>query len=677
MLRWSLPLLALGLVACDDDVTPNLDADITDTRSDTDTDTDTHSDTDSDTSSDSDTDGEVDSDTDIGTDTTEPTPPTPREPGERAPLTARCAADDPSYCFSPWPSSAFLVKDDESPTGVRIQIELDELLSDESAEDLLTMNGFSRVTPIVNAIAPNLNVQDFTIRAFIAEPGPDYGREIALRYERYSGRTPNDPHPLLAFPLAPLPEKSEILVIVEALSDEAYASFGVTRLTQVALGTEASTEEEAKLAAYHAPARKLIEDLDLDASKVVRLWDFVTRSADEPRQALAVSKAAIRQAIDNNEIQVEFTRLRGENGNIAQIVEGKLHNLPDPYAPEGGEGIYSPRYSVPFRLVVPKGEGNYRIALFGHGAGGSVNDSAFDQLVTGSNAIKVNVEIDGWTESNIMETVSTLSVPLSGSRTLATRMRRSIAGIAAIQYAVEGFLGELLGAETLMGQPNPTAGRFPNTDKPIWTGGSLGGTIGAVYGNLEESIEGGILNVPGAGFTHWLTQSIFSELLNLMLESRYPAHVSQHVATAMMQNYVDDVDGALWAGYRTVAPLFLVQLSVGDPVMPNVGSSMVAASLNALQLVPPGKEPILGLAPLERAEVAYGRSALTEYLVAETGNYAIHGFADRNGEGGYAARAQITSFIESLWAGEPVITIPDACYETANPGICDFKTPVE
>jgi len=224
----------------------------------------------------------------------------------------------------------------------------------------------------------------------------------------------------------------------------------------------------------------------------------------------------------------------------------------------------------------------------------------------------------------------------------------------------------------LMGVDNPAAGRRPLLDKPIWTGGSLGGVIGAVYGNLEPSIAGGVLNVPGAGFTHWLAQSSFTGLLDLALASRYPAMVDQQVVAAIAQTLWDEVDGAVWADAREDRPVFLIQMSVGDPIMPNVGTAMVARSFGAVMTLPDGEAPILGLEGLERAVEVVGRTGFTEYRTDETTTVAIHGFAARNSPAGVAARSQIEAFIASLWAGAPVVRIPDECQATSRPGICDF-----
>src|SRR5205085_1702659 len=152
-------------------------------------------------------------------------------------------------------------------------------------------------------------------------------------------------------------------------------------------------------------------------------------------------------------------------------------------------------------------------------------------------------------------------------------------------------------------------GRRAMNDRPVWAGGSLGGVIGFVYSNLEPAIAGGVLNVPGAAFTHWLARSTVGEIINLALKGRYPAMLDQQIAAAMAQTVWDEVDGAIWADARAVRPIFIVQMSVGDPIMPNIGTAMVATASGALMLLPDGAAPMVPVAGLEVASEAAGRSA--------------------------------------------------------------------
>lgn len=602
--------------------------------------------------------------------------PPDRAPGVRAPLTARCDDSEPARCLLPWPSSAFLALDPSRPSGVRVELAADVLASDEGAA-LLEGDGFSRVTPILTLAPAGLDPASLVVRVFVAEPGADFGVEVPIDTYVARGRDASDRDTLVGYPLRPLRAASEHLVVIEAPGEGQgpLADLGTPaqRAALIALGlAPAESPAQAARAAYFAPARELLREHApaLDPTRVVALWDFVTRSADDPRQRLRALADDARARVDDGRAALTLTRVTpGAAPPIAVVVEGRIDGLVDPTEDP------ALTFGVPFRVVVPTGDGDYRVTLYGHGTGGDVGDTSFDGLITGAGSAKVNVEIDGWTGDTVAVAISGLLVPIPGTDHLVSRMRRAIAGIAAIQRAVHGPLGELLAAPTLLDGPNPAAGRRPLAALPIWTGGSLGGVIGCVYGHLEPSIAGGVLNVPGAAFTHWLARSSLGGVLDLALDKRYPAMVDQQLVAAMSQSLWDEVDGAQWADARAEPPIWLVQMSVGDPVMPNNATAMVATAVGATQLIPDGAAPMVPVEGLARAPSVVGRSALTEFRTEETGPSAIHGFTARNSAAGAAARAQVEAFIATLWAGAPTITIPEACLARPEPGICDFATP--
>ena len=71
---------------------------------------------------------------------------------------------------------------------------------------------------------------------------------------------------------------------------------------------------------------------------------------------------------------------------------------------------------------------------------------------------------------------------------------------------------------------------------------------------------------------------------------------------------------------------------------------------------------------LGHAVMVSGASGMTQYRVGDTGVYQVHGFAAENTDAGRAAFDQIQSFLDSAWAGAPVITVPAGCPAMT----CDF-----
>ena len=61
-------------------------------------------------------------------------------------------------------------------------------------------------------------------------------------------------------------------------------------------------------------------------------------------------------------------------------------------------------------------------------------------------------------------------------------------------------------------------------------------------------------------------------------------------------------------------------------------------------------------------------SGLTQYWV-EGDVYDVHGFAAADTPAAAAATEQIIEFVESVWAGAPIIEVPSGCADAT----CDFR----
>jgi hypothetical protein len=258
----------------------------------------------------------------------------------------------------------------------------------------------------------------------------------------------------------------------------------------------------------------------------------------------------------------------------------------------------------------------------------------------------------------------------SGTAGSTGGLLQSLSDAAALQASLAGQLGDAFSAASLKGEANPAAGRRPDVSTLVYAGGSLGGTMGYVLSQSEPNIRFAVLNVPGAAWTHFAPDSELWSTLELLFKASTPSPIDRALGMSMTQTNWDPVDGAAWAPLSGRADLLiLAQQSMGDPILPNIGSEFLAASSKAVQL---GAvlEPIVGV-PAVQGPVT--RSAITQFRVpaSETG-LSIHGFAARGSPAGVAARQQISAFITSVWAGTPRIALPEAC--ASRPGqSCDFS----
>jgi hypothetical protein len=310
--------------------------------------------------------------------------------------------------------------------------------------------------------------------------------------------------------------------------------------------------------------------------------------------------------------------------------------------------------------------------MYGHGLGGDYTDTAFDDQITAAGAAKIGIEFIGWTSESIINTFASFAEPLGATDVSTAGLLQSVADGMVVQHGLATLLGDVLSGMTIGGVSNPMYGRRPNVALPVWAGGSLGGTMGYVYSSAEPSISAAVINVPGAAWTHFVPYSILWNVLKAVLDTNFPTDIDQYLAVAMTQIEWDPVDGAAW--YDAVGdhyPILLEQESIGDPVLPNIGDEMVAASSHADQ-VGVVLNPIVTCPDVT---VATNHNGMTQFKVPSsvTGDpYNIHGFAADSTPAGIAAQQQIQSFIESVWAGAPVISVPPECASNTPANSCDF-----
>lgn len=600
-----------------------------------------------------------------------------RAAGERAPLTRPCDELDPTHCLLPWPSSAFTEADPSTATGLRLRVDVTSANPRDDSEVLSRADGFSRVSSVLAGFEGALDastLDESSLRLVLAQHDhPGYGGEVALRREVVVASN-GAASAVVGHPLRPLAANADYVgIVTDALRAEDGSPLEASHETRVVLGLDAPrTQAEADLAGYHAPTRALLETIGVDPARVLRVWDFTTRSEQDPRRRLAAMRDAAIAAVGAGEVAVEIDEVEHRTeGAVATIVRGRLTGLPsyvvDRELSVASDGSPLPigTHDAPFRVAIPPGEGDYRMLMYGHGTGGTVDDSAFDDSIAELGAAKVNVEFYGWTEATVIDTFLELDTLVHGSSIAAAGLVQAIADTAAVRRAMSGVIGDALAAPELLGAPNPHAGRRPDDSVPMWVGGSLGGTMGLLYIATDPEVRYAVLNVAGAAWGTWVRDAYQFELLRAYVQRANGGAIGAAIMVSAGQTLLDEADGASWVEeLERDRPIALVQESIGDPVLPNDGTHVVARVLGATQV----GAPLVRLDDLPAGDAAAGASALTQYRVSATRPLDVHGFAARSGPEGDAAREQILEFVRSVWDGAPRVDVPSQCAAMS----CDF-----
>ena len=590
----------------------------------------------------------------------------------------------------PWPSNVYTVADATSPTGLRLSVALRSLPIRDNPASLNRADGFSVATPLAVGFDRPIdhrlhNKKNVTaVQLFLAQPGrPNRAATVPLRLaivnDAIDGGT-TGASLLLAYPHRPLEYDADYVAIaLDEITAEDGSPYETPALVKVALGlTEAKTDDERILAAYHAPTRALLQEAGVELNRVLRVWDFTTRSAQRVRRPLDTMRAAALAAVDAGTLEFEVQTAQLLPSGAAIDVRGTVKGLPSFLEPDAGfapdrDGLphQTGTHSTPFRAVLPAGTGSYPLVIYGHGTGGTVNDDTFDEEIVAAGAGKLNLQWDGWTDTTTVKTLLSFDRVFSGTNGSTGMLLQSLSDAAALQASLPGKLSDIFSASALGGQVNPAAGRRPDTSTLVYAGGSLGGTMGYVLSQSEPNIRFAVLNVPGAAWTHFAPESELWSTLAVLFRSSTPSAVDRALGMSMTQTNWDPVDGAAWAALSERSELLLLQQeSIGDPILPNIGSEFVATSSHAVQL---GAvlEPIVGVS---RVPGPVTRSAITQFRVPATvTGLSIHGFAAGDSSAGIAAREQISSFLTSIWAGSPKIELPSTCLLRPDQS-CDFSS---
>jgi hypothetical protein len=595
---------------------------------------------------------------------------------------------DPVRCTLPWPSSTFSMADSSTETGIRVHLDPSSLIATDDPTSINLADGFSRVTPLVTgfpaAVADiPVSTGQGPVRLLVAQSGdPTLGTSLPLRFDVEQGEAMDGSTEsfVFAYPLRPLEAASDYVgVVLDDLTSTSGAALTPSHSATVALGlVPPATEAEAELAAYHAPTRAVLEKAGIDPQHVLMVWDFTTRSTNDPLKRLDSMRASALSAVKSGQVTVTLTSVDTSGpAPIAAVVEGQLAGLPEYIDPTPGSALKLDAQGLPvaigmrtapFRAVIPVGTGNYPFVMYLHGTGGTYEDTTLDAEIAGAGAAKLAIQLDGWTASTAIDTFVGLVEVFQGSEYAVANLQSALADGSAIQTVMTGALGDLISAPMLGTMENPAAGRRPDGTKPvIWAGGSLGGITSLVAVSGDTNLTYGVLNVPGAAWTHFVPKSTIFAMISGLLQAPYQGTLNALQAVAMSQGDWDEIDGAAWsARLNGRSTAFLIQESIDDPVVPNPGSEMVAVVTGAKQI---GAVLVPIAAGIPAATEVDGASAITQYKVISSDPLLIHGFAAQSTPAGDAARSQIAAFVQSIYAGAPKITVPAGCVS----GSCDFS----
>lgn len=602
-------------------------------------------------------------------------------------------------CGVPYPSDVFLVDDPAMPTGKRVATSgAAKLLTQSGLSgdvfEVWAPDGFSPVTPMVAAFG--VAVDPASVPGFASDPAAttvagaatalidaETGRRVA-HYIDVDPRATDDARRAVTLrPLARLRPRTRYLVALSGLTTADGAPVpaleGFRRLRD---GQTVADPELAALAPhFDAEVFTLIEQAGIPRSALQLAWDFTTGSDERITDDMLLARAAALGALDaappvvtvdavfeDEEVALavddhpELTwRVIYGSFTAPRVVEA---NQPGTKLLRGADGLPTAdgTIDVPFIAIVPASVRDGAAGapvLFGHGFFGSRDEAegfAARNIMNAVRGVGFAIDWQGMSDVDIGRVVATVGGEVDKSIDFAERVPQAMVNWHALSRAIQG--GAFFGHEAFTRPPTRPGRdqlRVPVIDvsKPTcFIGISMGHILGGTMAALNPDVRRATLQVGGAAFSTMMFRARpFTRFLFLM-DISVPDALDQQKLHAHMQSQLDRIDPASYARFLrdeqlpigpTNAPdgrRVLLQMGVGDPQVPNIGTELHARTLGVPVVQGSAKRGIFGLdeaaAPHRGSGLfAYDYGVDTEFyqtaMPAEDGN-AVHEAVRRSPE---------------------------------------------
>lgn len=265
----------------------------------------------------------------------------------------------------------------------------------------------------------------------------------------------------------------------------------------------------------------------------------------------------------------------------------------------------------PFEVLVPYSAMNEPAALvqFGHGLFGShQNVEDLGPFANSHNLVIFAFDWIGMSEVDALPIAGLLSSgDLSGFQTLPSRL---------LQAQLNALLGMRMMSGGFVDDPaiQFAGGSAIDPEERYFFGASLGGIMGSVYMALTLDVERGALGVPGQSFNLLMFRSkLFDPFFDILRISYDDPRDIQMLMSAAMLLW-DRAEPTGFSKYIRSGELgmpheVLMQVAIGDHLVTNVGSHVMARTIG-VPLLTPAPRSVWGLAEVESGHVG---SAMIEH----------------------------------------------------------------
>jgi hypothetical protein len=515
-------------------------------------------------------------------------------------------------CFLPYPSDFFRdPASGELRTTGKAKLRSIEGVSADIT-DHRPHRGFSRLPPITALIGSGVSRDRFVgaYDDYLSSTDPKTSRSLII--EAATGQlVPHfadfDPHAesdaeraLVLHTVLALKENTRYVVALHDLGVEAPEGFRRLR----------DDESDER---YEEQIFPVIEGTGVQRDSVFLAWDFTTGADEDVTRDLWAIREQVIAAATSTTPRITITAVEESDGSdgvwrlIRGTVRGPLfleNDEPGESPPlvrdAAGVPTISGETEIGFVIVVPQSlRDSTRIGqalLYGHGFFGSrreVEKSSPIMLANRLNAVLFSIDWFGMTMHERLGVLDGLVTRPSQSLSFIDGVHQAYANWIVMAEAIRGPLSQL---PALRGSLGTTV---YEPSKLAFLGISQGHILGGTFAAVVPDVDRVILNVGGAGFTHFMLRARpFSPFLEL-LKSSLPSALDRQKYIGTLQREFDRIDPATWAPRVFDDPdrRVLLQVGLGDAEVPDIGGMLHARLLNAGLAIPTPLD-VFNLAPL-------------------------------------------------------------------------------
>ena len=527
-------------------------------------------------------------------------------------------------CVLPFPTSLYLIDDDSTATGVRLDIPEGALPTNEDgvAIDPALFNshdGFSPAAPILAAFAVGVdpaNLPSWTdYEQSLAEDSPTVlidmeTGELVPHFAELDARAPFPEEQALYIRPAVLLAGGRRYAVAIKNTLKAVGGGDLPRpagFQSILDGGTSQHERLERIRPRYADIFAALAAHGIEPDDLVVVWDFVTASRDSMRRdMIAARDAALALLAEKmDDLQIEITRDEPSgDARFAREIEGTFEApllLSDGGEPtidsrllRGPDGL--PRtdglYKVPFDAMIPacalESANPVPMLVYGHGLLGSS-----DQVMSGGTRtaaaelcmVAIGTDLRGMSEVDVPNVVRTLADANRGPLIFETLLQGVVNHIALVQVARARMAHELF--------VNDEDESIVDADTVHYYGISQGGIFGGTIAAYDPVIEKAVLQVGAMNYSMMLERSGDWPTYALVLHGAYQNALDVALLLALMQTQWDTTDpvavaDALLTGGIPGVPdkQVLMQIAIADVEVSNLASEYQVRSMGIPVLTP-------------------------------------------------------------------------------------------